>query len=89
MFSIEGALLAALADWHDEPRLFWLVMAGIAGFTATLIIINCIFGLYNKRQISKAMAPIATTIRGIYNSLANSSLPLRTDADRSEKKERK
>jgi hypothetical protein len=81
VFSIEAGLLTSLAQWPDQPRPFWNVMAGLAGFAVTLVIINVIWGLFNKWKISKAMtsSPSAT---GIDDLLSVWPLPLRVQAEK-------
>jgi hypothetical protein len=49
VISVEAGLMAALAEWYEASP-FWF---GVVGFTSTLVIINVVWSLYNKWQVSK------------------------------------
>jgi hypothetical protein len=61
VISFELGLLTALAEWYETSP-FWF---GAVGFTVTLVIINVVWGLYNKWQISEhKMCEAASSLIG-------------------------
>jgi len=81
VISMEAGLLASLAEWPDQPRPFWVVMAGLVGFAVALVILNVIFGLFIKWKISKAMTSSAPAT-GIGDAFPNITLALQAEADK-------
>ncbi len=53
VISVEGGLLAALANWSETVSPFWKVMSGLAGGTLTLVTINVVWSLINKWRSSR------------------------------------
>jgi hypothetical protein len=88
VISIMSGLLTALAGWREQPRPFWIVLSGLIGFAVTLVIINAVWGLFNKWKISKTLAGTASAATDIDDSLAHSTLPLRVEKDQNKERQK-